>query len=106
MGEIAGPNGCPTVAGADINGEIYLLALHMLGHRRLIITIHHGTGFRHRHAAYNDRQPIAVRGLSGFANGGNDAPPVSVLRENGGLDQRRVSYRKRNALGCTVILGA
>src|SRR5699024_6993716 len=41
-----------------------------------------------------DRQPVALGGLPGLADGHDDAAPVGVLAGDGGLHQRRVGDRQ------------
>src|SRR5690606_37962105 len=106
VGEVAGPHRGAAAADAEIHGDVDLLALHVLRHRRLVAARHHLAVLGHAHAADGDGKAVAVGALAGLAHRHDDAAPVGVLAGNGGLHQRRVGDGKPDAAGGVARGGA
>src|SRR5690348_5301012 len=93
MGEVAGPD--PRLAGADadIDFDLDVAGLDVLGDRRFVVISDALALGGDQHAADLDGQLVALGLLAGLADRHDDAAPIRVLSSNCGLDQRRIGDR-------------
>src|SRR5580704_16821155 len=94
VGEVAGPHRRLARAEADVDGDVDLAALHMLGDRPLVVIGHRPAIGGDLNAADGDTKPVAIGLFAGPADRHDDAAPIRVARGERGLDQRRVADRQ------------
>src|SRR5438445_1811723 len=106
MRQIACPYRRPAAADAEIDGDVDLAALHVLGDRALAVARHRSALGGDLDAADRDRQPVAIGLLAGLADRHDDAAPIGVARGDCGLDQRRVADREADPPRRPVVFSA
>src|SRR6516162_10530922 len=93
VGQIAGPH-CRFAAGeTDIDGDLDVAALHVLGDRRFVIARYWTAVGEDREATDRDRQSIGIDFLPGSPHRHDDAAPIGVAGRKRGLDQWGVADR-------------
>src|SRR6185437_28828 len=101
--QVAGVDRRASGAEADADADFELLPFHVGAGRRLVI----GSGalalLGHEVRAEGDRQPVAVGGLAGLADGHHHPAPIGILAGDRGLDQRRIGDRPCDTVGTAVV---